>query len=141
VFLSFFFHVPLRAISPTLNIPSIFTRNLADQCLHLPKLITPMAWNTSLLIKFKGSIGAPLISAGILGPSIKTVMMITKMAESAKALVLASLEISRYMDSGQDTVTVKNVMQRRRLENIHRMGILSMVGTKDLITWGMVSPA
>jgi hypothetical protein len=51
------------------------------------------------------------------------------------------LEISRYMDNGHATVTVKNVMQRRRLENIHNIGMVSMVGTRDRITWGIVSPA
>lgn len=67
--------------------------------------------------------------------------MITKMADSANALVLASLEISRYIDNGHETVTVKNVIHRRRLENIHSIGMLSIVGTSDLITWGIVSPA
>lgn len=109
-------------------------------CVYLPKLMTPIAWKTSLLMKSVGLIGAPRISAGIFGPSMRTVIMITKMADRANALVLASLDISRYIDNGQDTRMVNMVIHNRRLENIHKIGMVSMLGTNSRITWGMVSP-
>ena len=102
--------------------------------------MTAIAWNISLFAKLKRCSGEPRISTGVLGPSTITLTIITKIAIKARPLVFASLDISRYSDSGYDTNTVKNVIQSRRLAKIHNTGIRSISSTSDRMTCGIVSP-
>lgn len=63
--------------------------------IHIPKLMTAIAWNTSSFMKLNMVSGGPLISVDVLGPSTATLTMMTMIAIRANALVFASFDISR----------------------------------------------
>jgi hypothetical protein len=55
-----------------------------------PNDITPMAWNTPLLIVSRGVLKVPLDSAGTRNPCVTTVIRITPMLINANVLAFAS---------------------------------------------------
>ena len=69
--------------------------NIPHTQIHIPKLITAIAWNTSSFIKVNMASDDPLISVDVLGPSTATLTMMTMIAIRANALVFASFDISR----------------------------------------------
>jgi hypothetical protein len=65
---------------------------------HLPNEITPIAWNTPLLMIREPLIG-PFISAGTLGPCVMTVMTMMSILKRASELAFASwVSISKSRD-------------------------------------------
>lgn len=101
--------------------------------------MTPIAWKMPELMMVNFFSGDPRSSGGTCGPSIMTDNTIINIPMRAKPDARASLEMSRYKDSGYDMQAVQIVIIKLRDARKPKNDPWSP-GKIDLMTWGMVSP-